>query len=55
MQRVEAGPDEQIQDEEDCDLVEAAYEAVFLQALQAEQRESAPQIPEQPGAQAVGV
>jgi hypothetical protein len=48
MQRVEAGPDQQIQDEEGCDLVEAARKTGFRQALQAEQCESAPQIPKQP-------
>jgi hypothetical protein len=54
MQSVQGGPDEQVQQQQRGELVEIANEAVWRQAPQAKQRESAPQIPEQPGAQAVG-
>jgi len=53
MQSVESGPDEQVQQQQRGELVEAASEAFRRQASQAKQRKPAPQIPEQPGAQAV--
>jgi hypothetical protein len=53
MQSIQGCPDEQIQDQECCELVEIANEAFWRQPPQAEQRKPAPQIPEQSGAQAV--
>jgi hypothetical protein len=53
MQSVQSGPDEQVQQQQRGELIEVANEAVRRQPPQAEQRKSAPQIAEQPGAQAV--
>jgi hypothetical protein len=53
MQSVETRPDEQVQQQQRGELIEVANEAFRRQPPQAEQREPAPQIPEQPGAQAV--
>ena len=50
MQGVEAGPDQQIQQEQDAQLIEAAGELLGRAAAQAEEREPAAEIPEQPGA-----
>jgi hypothetical protein len=55
MQSVQTGPDEQVQQQQGGELIEIANEAVRRQPSQAKQREPAPQIPEQPGAQAVRV
>ena len=53
MQCVEPCPDQKVQQQERCELVEVANEAFRRQPPQAEQRKPAPQIAEQPGAQAV--
>ena len=53
MQSIQRGPDNQVQQQQRRELVEIANEAVRRQPPQAKQDESAPQIPEQPGAQAV--
>ena len=53
MQGVQGGPDNQVQQQQRGKLVEIANEALRRQPPQAKQGESAPQIPEQPGAQAV--
>ena len=53
MQRVKPRPDEQVQQQQRGELIEVTNEAFRREAPKAEQRKSAPQIPEQPGAQAV--
>jgi len=55
MQGIEAGPDEQIEGEERGELIEGSSEAFGRQTPQAEQRKSAPQIPEQSGAQSAWI
>jgi hypothetical protein len=53
MQGVETGPDEQVQQQQRRELIEVANEAVRRQPPKTKQRKPAPQIAEQPGAQAV--
>jgi hypothetical protein len=53
MQGVKPCPDEQVQQQQCGELVEIANEPFWRQPPQAEQREPAPEIPEQPGAQTV--
>ena len=53
MQSIQTGPDEQVQQQQGGELIEVANEAVRRQPSQTKQREPAPQIPEQPVAQAV--
>jgi hypothetical protein len=47
VQGIEAGPDQQIQNEQRAELIEAAGELTGRAAAQAEQREAAAEIPEQ--------
>ena len=53
MQGVQSSPDKQVQQQQRGKLVESADETLWRQPAQAKQREPAPQIPEQPVAQAV--
>jgi hypothetical protein len=53
MQGVEAGPDEQVQQQQRSKLIEVTNEAFRREAPKAEQREPAPQITEQAEAQLV--
>jgi hypothetical protein len=53
MQRVETGPDDQVQEQQRGKLIEIANEMFRREPPQAKQRKPAPQIAEQPGTQAV--
>jgi hypothetical protein len=53
MEGIEGCPDQQVQDEQRGELVEVADKAIWRQTPQTEQCKTAPQIPEQPGAQTV--
>jgi hypothetical protein len=53
VQGIEAGPDQQIQNEQRAELIEAASELIGRAAAQAEQREAAAEIPEQSRAKGV--
>ena len=51
MQGIQAGPDQEIQDDEDAELVEAADEAVLRQGPQEQKPEAVGKVTQQPGAQ----
>jgi hypothetical protein len=53
VQSVQTGPDEQVQQQQRGELIESANKVFRRPPPQDEQRKPAPQIPEQPGAQAV--
>jgi hypothetical protein len=55
MQRIERRPHEQVQTEQRSELIKGTGEMIRRQAPEQEQRKPAPQIPEQSGAQTVGL
>jgi hypothetical protein len=53
IQRIESGPDDQIEQQKREELVEAAEETVLRQPLQEQQPEATRKVTKQSGAQAV--